>query len=68
MKVGKRRQMLARLAAAASALSVLLALIAKLVGETIVVTHASYMSFATVAIIFAVYLVVDGWADAARKG
>jgi len=59
--------MLARLAAAASALSVLLAIISRLTGTIIVVTQTSYMSFATVAIIFAVYFVVDGWADASRK-
>ena len=68
MKVGKRRQLVARLAAAASALAVLLAIISRFIGVTIVITQTSFMSFAVVAILFAIYLTVDGWVDATRKG
>ncbi len=68
MQVGKKHQMLARLAVAASALSVLLAGISTLAGAIIVITATAYMAVATVAILFAIYIVVDGWADAARKG
>jgi len=67
MKVGKRRQMVARLGAAASVLAVLLAVISRFTGVTIVITQNSYMNFAVVAILVAIYLVVDGWVDATRK-
>ena len=67
MQIGRRRQMLARLAAAASALSVSLAIISRFTGVTIVITQNSYMNFAIVAIIFAIYFLLDGWAEAARK-
>ncbi len=60
MKVGKWYQRLAYLAAAASALSVLLAVIGRLAEATIVITVPSYMSFAAVAIIFAIYFLVQG--------
>jgi len=49
MKIGTVHHRLAYLAAAASALSVILAAIFKLIGATIVVTQGSYMLFATVA-------------------
>ncbi|MEE8414123.1 MAG: hypothetical protein V3R96_06185 [Dehalococcoidales bacterium] len=68
MKVGKRRQMVARLAAAASALAVLLAIISRFTYATIVITQNSFMSFAIVAILFAIYFTFDGWVDANRKG
>ena len=68
MKVGKIHHYLAYLAAAASALSVLLAIISRFVGETLVITQNSFMNFATVAIIFAVYFLVEGAVYAAKKG
>jgi len=68
MQVGRKRSMLARLAAAASILAVLLDIISRFAGINIVITQNSLMNFAIVAILFAIYFVVDGWADAARKG
>lgn len=65
--IDKNRHTLARLAAAASALAVLLAIISRLTGTTIVVTQGSYMSFATVAILFAIYFRVGGLAEAPKK-
>ncbi len=68
MKVGKIHHRLAYLAAAASALSVLLAAISKLIRATIITTQDSYMLFATVAILFAIYFLVEGAVYAAKKG
>jgi hypothetical protein len=65
--IDKNRHMLARLAAALSALAVLLAIISKLVGVTIVVTQSSYMSFAIVSILFGIYFRVGGLADTEKK-
>ena len=63
MDMGNKRHMMARLAALLAALSVLLAIISKLTGSNIVVTQSSYMSFATVAILFAIYFRLGGMAD-----
>ena len=63
MWVDKNRHMLARLAASLSALSVLLAIIARFMSTTIVVSTAAYMSFAIVAILFAIYFRIGGLAD-----
>ena len=68
MKVGTIHHRLAYLAAAASALSVILAIISRLTGATIVITQGSYMLFATVAILFAIYFLVEGAVYAAKKG
>ncbi len=67
MKVGKIHRYLACAAAAASALSVLLAIISRFTGATIVITQSSYMSFATVAILFAIYFLLEGAVCAAIK-
>jgi len=67
MKVGKRRQIVARLAAAFAALAVLLAIISRFTGATIVITQNSFMNFAIVVILAAIYLTIDGWVDASRK-
>ena len=55
MDMGNRRRMMARLAALLSALAVLLAIISRFTMKTIVITQDSYMLFATVAILFAIY-------------
>ena len=60
MDMGDRRHKMARLAALLSGLSVLMAIISRLTGVTIVITQSSYMSFATVAILFAIYFRVGG--------
>ena len=67
MKVGKVHHRLAYLAAAASAVSVILAIISRFIGATIVITRDSYMSFAIVAILFAVYFLVEGAVYTAKK-
>jgi len=65
--IDKNRHTLARLAAALSALAVLLAVISKFTGANIVITQNSYMNFATVAILFAIYFRVGGLADTEKK-
>ncbi len=67
MKIGTTHHLLARLAAVAAAVSVILALIAKLVGQTLWITTSGYMALATVALLFAIYFCVEGWVDAAKK-
>jgi len=66
MNIGKWHQRLAYLAAAASALAVLLAVISKFAGANIVITQGSYMSFAGVAVIFAIYFLVQGVVKAGK--
>ncbi len=68
MKVGTIHHRLAYAAAAVSALSILLAIISRFTGATIVITQDSYMNFATVAILFAIYFLVEGAVHAAKKG
>jgi hypothetical protein len=65
--IDKNRHTLARLALALSALSVLMALIARIVGRTIVITTNSYMSFAIVVILFAIYFRLGDMADIGKK-
>ena len=67
MKVGKIHHILAYAAAAASVLSVLLAIISRFIGQTIVITQNSYMNFAIVAILFAIYFLVEGGASYTKK-
>lgn len=67
MKVGNTHHILAYLAAAASAVSVILAIISRLAGQVIVVTQGAYMTFATVAILFAIYFLVEGAVCSAKK-
>ena len=67
MKIGNTHHTLAYLAAAAAALSVILAIISRLTGQVIVVTQGAYMTFATVAILFAIYFLVEGAVYSAKK-
>ena len=60
MKVGTTHHILAYLAAAVSAVSVILAGISKLIGQTLGISTTSYMALATVAIVFAIYFLVEG--------
>ena len=66
-KIGTTHHILARLAAVVAAVSVILAGISRLIGQLLVIEISSYMTIATVAILFAIYFVVEGWADAAKK-
>ncbi len=63
-KVGTIHHILARLAAAVAAGSVILTLISNLTGEKLWIEDSAYMTAATVAILFAIYFLVEGWASA----
>ena len=67
MKVGKVHHILAYLAVAVSAVSVILAIISRLIGQTLMFTQGSYMTFATVAILFAIYFLIEGAICSAKK-
>ncbi len=67
MKVGKIHHYLAYAAAAVAVVSVILAGISRLAGATLGITTVSYMSLATVAILFAIYFLVEGAVYAAKK-
>ncbi len=67
MKVGKIHHILAYLAAGGAAVSVILAGISRLAGATLGITTTSYMLLATVAILFAVYFLVEGAVYYAKK-
>lgn len=66
-EIGTTYHILARLAAAIAVVIVVLAGISRLIGQSLVFEISSYMTIATVAILFAIYFVVEGWADAAKK-
>ena len=68
MKVGKAHHILAYIAAAVAAVSVILAGISRLVLQPVGFQIGSYMLLATVAILFAVYFLVEGAVYAAKKG
>jgi len=67
MKVGTMHHVLAYLAAVAAAVSVLLAAISRLTGQTLGIQQGSYMMFATIAILFAIYFLVEGAVCSAKK-
>ncbi len=68
MNVGNTHHILAYLAAVAAALSVILAITSRFTGQVIVVTQGAYMTFATIAILFAIYFLVEGAVYSAKKG
>ena len=67
MKVGKIHHRLAYAAAAVAAVSVILAGISRLMMQNLGITAPSYMSLATVALLFAIYFLVEGAVYAAKK-
>ena len=67
MKVGTTHHILAYLAAAAAAVSVILAAISRLIGQTLGIQQGSYMMLATIAILFAIYFLVEGAVYSAKK-
>ena len=67
VKIGKAHHILAYSAAAVAALSVILAGISRLIMQPMVITSNSYMSVATVAILFAIYFLVEGVIYSAKK-
>ena len=60
MKVRTTHHVLAYIAAAVSAVSVILAVISRFTGQTLVFTQGSYMTFAIIAILFAIYFLFNG--------
>ncbi len=67
MNVGTMHHILAYLAAAAAAVSVILATISRLAGQVIVIQQGSYMMLATLAILFAIYFLVEGAVYSAKR-
>ena len=67
MKVGNIHHYLAYAAAAVALVSVILAGISRLMMQTLGIAALSYMSLATVAILFAIYFLVEGAVYAAKK-
>ncbi len=67
MKVGTMHHRLAYAAAAVSLVSVILAGLARLMMRNLGITTGSYMSLATVAILFAIYFLIEGAVYVARK-
>ncbi len=67
MKVETTHHTLAYIAAAVSAVSVILAGISRLMAQTLGLTLGSYMTLATVAILFAIFFLVEGAVHSAKK-
>ena len=67
MKVGKAHHILAYAAAAVAAVSVILGAISRLIGQTLGLMPASYLTVAIVAILFAIYFLVEGAVYYAKK-
>ena len=67
MKVGTIHHRLAYAAAAVAVLSVIFAGIAWLVGSILGIAAGSYMTLATVAILFAIYFLIEGAVYSAKK-
>ena len=67
MQVGKAHHRLAYAAAAVSVVSVILAGLSRLVGVKLGLQMDSYLTLATVAILFAIYFLVEGAVYSAKK-
>ena len=67
MKVGTTHHALAYLAAAVSVVSIILAAISRFAGQTLVISQDSYMTIATIAILFAIYFLIEGAVRYAKK-
>ena len=67
IKVGTTHHILAYLAAAVAAVSVILAAISRLTGQILGIQQGSYLTLAIVAILFAIYFLVEGAAYSAKK-
>ena len=65
--IGKTHHVLAYIAVAVAVVSVILAGISRLIMLPIVITSTSFMSVATVALLFAIYFLVEGVIYAAKK-
>ncbi len=67
IKVGNVHHILAYVAAGVSVLSVILAAISKLIGRILVITKGSYLDIALIAIVFAIYFLLEGAAYSVKK-
>jgi len=67
LKVGTTHHILAYLAAAVAAVSVILTGISQLIGQPLGLSQYAYMTLATVALLFAIYFLVEGAVYAAKK-
>ena len=67
MKVGTAHHILAYLAAAVAVVSVILGAISRLIGQPLGLMPASYLTVAIVAILFAIYFLVEGAVYCAKK-
>jgi hypothetical protein len=67
MKVTTTHRVLAYIAAAVALVSVILALVSRLLLQTVGFRIESYMIVAAVALLFAVYFLLEGAVHAARK-
>ena len=65
--IGKTHHVLAYIAVAVAVVSVILAGISRLIMLPIVITSTSFMSVATVALLFAIYFLVEGVIHSAKK-
>lgn len=65
--IGKTHHVLAYIAVAVAVVSVILAGISRLIMLPIVITSTSFMSVATVALLFAIYFLVEGVIYSAKK-
>lgn len=66
-KIGTVHHVLAYAAAAVAAISVILAGIAKLIGQRLGLLPESYMTVATVALLFSIYFLIEGVIYTAKK-
>lgn len=67
MNVGKTHHILAYLAATVAAISVILAGTSRLIGQELGIGIGGYINLATVAIIFAIYFLIEGAVYSAKK-
>lgn len=67
MKVGTTHRVLAYIAGAVSLASVILAGVSRLMMQNLGITVNSYMALATVAILFAIFFLVEGAVHSTKK-
>ncbi len=67
INIGTKHHLLGQLAAAVAVVSLILSVISRIIGQNLGLAQGSYMSLATVAIIFALYFLVEGAVYAAKK-
>ncbi|MHA2067629.1 MAG: hypothetical protein ACXABY_24970 [Candidatus Thorarchaeota archaeon] len=66
-RLGWKHHLLSRLVAAAGAACVILSALSKVVNQDLGASRANYLLLATVLLLFAIFFMVDGWADTAKK-